>query len=141
MLDTTNTEITTASSTDLDRAQEQGIAPWRDPVSQDQHVAVFLDRYPVTPGHKLFVPKHNIPLTIWQAFRQATSYGDDLVRAGQADGYNVGYNCGAAAGQTVMYPHVHLIPRRQGDCRDPIGGVRAVITGQANYRSSSYQKP
>ncbi|MGB1385178.1 MAG: HIT family protein [Flavobacteriales bacterium] len=28
------------------------------------------------------------------------------------DGYNVGMNCGEAAGQTVMHFHCHLIPRR-----------------------------
>jgi diadenosine tetraphosphate (Ap4A) HIT family hydrolase len=27
------------------------------------------------------------------------------------DGYNVGWNCGAAGGQTVMHAHMHVIPR------------------------------
>ncbi len=40
-----------------------------------------------------------------------------------------------------MYPHVHLIPRRVGDCEDPVGGVRGVIPGQANYHSGGYQLP
>jgi diadenosine tetraphosphate (Ap4A) HIT family hydrolase len=53
----------------------------------------------------------------------------------------VGINCGEAAGQTVMYPHVHLIPRRVGDCANPIGGVRGVIHGQANYKATGYTKP
>jgi len=34
----------------------------------------------------------------------------------------------------VMYPHVHLIPRFQGDCADPTGGVRNVIPGKGNYK-------
>jgi diadenosine tetraphosphate (Ap4A) HIT family hydrolase len=29
------------------------------------------------------------------------------------DGYNVGFNAGAAAGQTVPHVHVHMIPRRK----------------------------
>ena len=37
-------------------------------------------------------------------------------------------------GQTVMYPHVHLIPRRWGDVTDPVGGVRNTIPGKGNYR-------
>jgi diadenosine tetraphosphate (Ap4A) HIT family hydrolase len=49
------------------------------------------------------------------------------------EGYNVGINVGATAGQTVMHCHIHLIPRRSGDSANPRGGVRAVIPGQANY--------
>ena len=41
---------------------------------------------------------------------------------------------GAAAGQTCMYPHVHLIPRRKGDMMDPTGGVRHVIPHKGNYK-------
>ena len=41
---------------------------------------------------------------------------------------------GEAAGQTVMYPHVHMIPRRKGDMDDPRGGVRHVIPEKGNYR-------
>ena len=35
-----------------------------------------------------------------------------------------------------MYPHVHLIPRRKGDMKDPRGGVRHVIPEKGNYRKS-----
>ena len=42
-------------------------------------------------------------------------------------GWNVGLNSGEAAGQTVFHAHWHLIPRREGDCREPRGGVRGVI--------------
>ncbi len=51
------------------------------------------------------------------------------------DGYNVGFNAGTAAGQTVMHLHVHVIPRFHGDVADPRGGVRCVIPGKANYLS------
>ena len=46
----------------------------------------------------------------------------------------IGQNIGEAAGQTVMYPHVHLIPRRAGDMDDPRGGVRHVIPEKGNYK-------
>jgi diadenosine tetraphosphate (Ap4A) HIT family hydrolase len=74
-------------------------------------------------------------------FRLAYKYGQREVIVGNADGFNVGMNNLAAAGQTVMYPHVHMIPRRNGDCADPVGGVRAVIPGQSNYRKSGYRVP
>jgi len=63
------------------------------------------------------------------------------VLKGDADGYNIGMNSREAAGQTVMYPHIHMIPRRNGDCADPVGGVRGVISGQANYKTGSYNNP
>ena len=49
------------------------------------------------------------------------------------DGYNIGMNCGAAAGQTIFHLHVHLIPRYRGDASDPRGGVRNSIPGKGNY--------
>ena len=32
-----------------------------------------------------------------------------------------------------MYPHVHLIPRKKGDCENPKGGVRHVIPSKGDY--------
>lgn len=49
------------------------------------------------------------------------------------EGYNIGVNIGAAAGQTVAHLHVHVIPRYAGDVPDPRGGVRHVIPGKGNY--------
>ena len=37
--------------------------------------------------------------------------------------FNVGVNIGKDAGQSIMYCHIHLIPRRKGDVEDPRGGV------------------
>ena len=51
----------------------------------------------------------------------------------QPDGFNVGFNNGDAAGQTVPHLHVHVIPRYSGDVADPRGGVRHVIPGKGNY--------
>jgi diadenosine tetraphosphate (Ap4A) HIT family hydrolase len=49
------------------------------------------------------------------------------------DGYDIGINCGPAAGQTIFDLHVHLIPRYSGDVPNPRGGVRRVIADKANY--------
>ena len=48
-------------------------------------------------------------------------------------GYNLGMNDGAAAGQTVLHVHFHLIPRYEGDRIDPRGGVRWVLPEKAKY--------
>ena len=125
----------------LKQAQEQGIAPWDDLYQEEKECVVYQDRYPVTPGHLLFVPKINNRSGIASAFEAAYRYGEWLVIRGDCDAFNVGMNRGRAAGQTVMYPHVHLIPRRSCDCADPVGGVRGVIPGQANYRNPEYKNP
>lgn len=123
----------------LKEAKINGVAPWDDLHMDLYDVKVYRDRYPVTPGHLLFVPERDAVGNIAEAFRLAMIMGEAMVKRGECDAFNVGINSGSAAGQTVMYPHVHLIPRRQGDCTDPVGGVRGVIPGQANYRSESYQ--
>jgi hypothetical protein len=69
-------------------------------------------------------------------FSDAFKYGQEKVALGEWDGFNIGLNWGEAAGQTVMYPHIHLIPRRNGDVDDPVGGVRNTIPGKGNYRKS-----
>lgn len=127
----------------LEQAQRAKVAPWDLSVDHltDFHVAVFRDRYPVTRNHLLFVPKHNTDAVIQDCFDSAMREGRRMVADGECDAFNIGINMGAAAGQTVMYPHVHLIPRRSGDCADPVGGVRGVIFGQANYKAGGYQQP
>ena len=127
----------------LDDARAAGVAPWDQSVAElsDFHITVFEDRYPVTRGHLLFVPNYNTDAVIIDCMESAMLYGRRMVEQGHCEGFNIGINVGPAAGQTVMYPHVHLIPRRSGDCADPVGGVRGVIPGQANYKSSEYQTP
>ena len=94
---------------------------------------MFRDRYPVTSGHLLFVPRINNDQGIVTAMGFALMQGQYLVLTKRWDGFNVGLNMGTAAGQTVMYPHVHLIPRRTGDMADPRGGVRHVIPEKGKY--------
>jgi diadenosine tetraphosphate (Ap4A) HIT family hydrolase len=48
-------------------------------------------------------------------------------------GFNIGANCGGAAGQTIEHAHIHLIPRRLGDTPAPKGGVRTVIPEKMVY--------
>ena len=98
------------------------------------------DRFPVTPGHTLVVPRR--PIATWW---EATGAERDDVWAlvdevkvlldaqRRPDGYNVGFNAGAAAGQTVAHLHIHVIPRYHGDTPDPRGGIRHVIPGKGNY--------
>jgi superfamily II DNA or RNA helicase len=71
---------------------------------------------------------------IWSAIDRAQALIRDLHCP---DGFNVGFNQGAAAGQTIFHFHLHVIPRYAGDVPDPRGGVRHVIPSRANYLSAS----
>lgn len=113
---------------------EESKAPWTELVEEDYHVKVFRDIYPVTDGHLLFVPKYNTVSVLMDCFEDAVNDGIKRVQSGEWDGFNVGMNYGKAAGQTVPWPHVHLIPRRNGDMEDPTGGVRHVIPERGNYK-------
>ena len=127
----------------LAAAAQAGVAPWDLKVTElsNFHVAVFQDRFPVTPGHLLFVPVTNNGAMIQHCFSAAYYHGQKMVDQGVWQAFNVGFNCGVAAGQTVMYPHIHLIPRHTGDCADPVGGVRGVIPAQQNYKTDLYVLP
>jgi len=119
----------------LAKAQEEGRAPWSNVELDTRDFVVYNDIYPVTDGHTLIVPRKNTIENINKCFNFAMTMGSDNVRSEKTNitGFNVGINMGASAGQTCMYPHVHLIFRRDGDMEDPAGGVRGVIPEKQKY--------
>jgi len=98
------------------------------------------DQYPVSEGHTLVVPRRH-ESDYFQLTEDEQVAMLRLVRIEQARlvqeltpaAFNVGVNAGAAAGQTVLHAHIHLIPRYLGDVPDPRGGVRWVLSGKACY--------
>ena len=119
-------------------AQKEHRAPWTDVELETRNFIVYKDAYPVTEGHTLIVPREATQENILQCFNYAVTMGHDNVESKRNNitGYNVGLNVGESAGQTCMYPHVHLIFRRNGDTKDPRGGVRHVIPEKGNYQLS-----
>ena len=105
-------------------------APWPDEhiVHEDENIVVYKDGFPVTEGHLLFVPKKKERRSdITQCFEYAYDWGVRGILEYKWEGFNVGINQNEVAGQSVMWPHVHMIPRRKGDTPYPKGGVRHVI--------------
>ena len=49
------------------------------------------------------------------------------------DGFNIGININADAGQTIWHAHIHVIPRYKGDVENPRGGIRGVIPSNKEY--------
>lgn len=123
----------------LTEAQEQGIAPWKEPILETDQLEIYEDAFPVSEGHVLIVPKTYTLEHLTFCMRYAVGMGQlNVDTPGNGiTGYNVGINMGESAGQTVMYPHVHLIFRRDGDTPDPTGGVRNVIAGKGNYKNEN----
>lgn len=109
-------------------------AVWDDVIADDIHYRVFADRFAVTEGHRLFVPKYNTVAVLSECMEAAVYEGQAMVEQGYCHGFNIGLNYGTAAGQTIPWPHVHLIPRRTGDVENPTGGVRNVIPGKGCYK-------
>lgn len=99
------------------------------------------DRFPVTEGHALIIPKRHVNdyfdlsheeilacNQILQEMRKHIVGNDSKVK-----GFNIGMNVGAVAGQSILHCHMHLIPRRQGDVEEPRGGIRHLIPGKGLY--------
>ncbi|MCV2355368.1 HIT family protein [Paucibacter sp. B2R-40] len=110
---------------------------------QNEHAVWIRDGYPVSPGHSLVIPKRHIASFFDASTDEQHAFLALLESAKlaaeaefQPDGFNIGINDGAAAGQTVPHLHIHLIPRFEGDLPDPRGGVRWVIPDKADYWSN-----
>ncbi|MDP3130937.1 MAG: HIT family protein [Bacillota bacterium] len=115
----------------------QGKRPY---VYEDELVFAIRDAFPVSDGHTLILTKRHTPtyFEATEAERHALSEAIVKIKAHldashHPDGYNIGVNCGEAAGQSVMHLHIHVIPRYQGDEPDPRGGVRGVIASKKAY--------
>ena len=98
------------------------------------------DGYPLTKGHTLIIPRRHVA-SFFECTAEERQTMLELLDEAKAvldkehapDGYNIGLNNGAAAGQTVMHVHMHLIPRYQNDTADPRGGVRWIFPERAAY--------
>ena len=112
----------------------------REIILEDEHAVAFFDAFPVNPGHVLIVPKIHVAdyfelesdLQV-ACLKLLNQVKDIICERYQPDGFNIGINAGAAAGQTIFHVHLHLIPRYHGDMPDPRGGVRGVIPDRRSY--------
>jgi len=102
---------------------------------------VRVDKYPVTRGHSLIIPKRHVadyfelyPAEIVAIHKLIKKQRKQLIKVDQSiTGFNIGMNVGESAGQTIFHVHVHLIPRRDGDVENPRGGIRHLIPGKGDY--------
>ena len=105
-------------------------------------IYIVRDSYPVTKYHSLIIPHRHVSNFF-------DLYSDELIDLNQIlknqrksllnldkkiSAFNVGVNAGVDAGQSIMHCHIHLIPRRKGDIKNPRGGVRGVIPSKQKYK-------
>lgn len=107
------------------------------------HSLAIMDGFPISPGHALIIPRRHIASLFDATSDEREALLELLAQVKieiqekyKPDGFNIGINEGAAAGQTVMHLHIHLIPRYSGDIPDPRGGVRWIFPEKADYWSN-----
>ncbi len=86
-------------------------------IYEDDRFNVILDNGPATKGHALILPKEHADnlFELPEDMKLARKLGKHIMDTLGADGLNIVQNNGAAAGQTVMHFHLHIIPRYEGD--------------------------
>ena len=110
-------------------------------ISSSNFFHIIRDSFPVSDLHTLIIPKRHAETyfdldedetgelsKVLKIERQKILEMDDTVKA-----FNIGINAGEESGQTIFHCHIHLIPRRKGDVKDPRGGVRGVIPNKQKY--------
>jgi len=116
----------------------------RDIITKNELAIAFFDQYPVTPKHVLIIPQRhckdffelsqpeiNSIFKLTHELEAKLSNEDSTIT-----GFNIGFNAGTDAGQTIFHCHMHLIPRRKGDVKNPIGGLRNIVTGKGDYKTN-----
>ena len=104
-------------------------------VYEDDNFVVLMDKYPISRGHTLIIPKIHydnlliMPRTeVGRLYSLVPIIAGAIVTAVRADGFNVGQNNGKAANQIVPHVHVHIIPRFNDDSTNGRWPMRRVAS-------------
>ncbi|MEO8399691.1 MAG: HIT family protein [Ignavibacteriaceae bacterium] len=106
----------------------------RELITESATAFAIYDKFPVSNGHALIIPKKLIANFFNLSFHEQTACIIVLNRTKSIiqkkfnpSGFNIGINIGKDAGQTIFHSHIHLIPRYKGDVIDPKGGIRNIF--------------
>ncbi len=113
----------------------------RTEITLENDLCIFLQREgTVLIGSGLIIPREHretvfdLTLAEWNAIYEMIHRTKSLLdRTYQPDGYNLGWNCGAAGGQHVFHAHLHIIPRHKDE---PLAGkgIRYWLSQEENKR-------
>ena len=112
----------------------------RELIVETATVFSFYDKFPVSKGHCLVVPKRLVSNYFDLTLKEQTAcwivvnkVKTILQEKYNPDGFNIGININLEAGQTIWHSHIHIIPRYRGDVENPKGGIRGVIPSKKEY--------
>ena len=112
----------------------------KESVLQNEYCHFLQREEPILVGSGLIIPKRHcrtafeLSLEEWQAtYLMIQRVKKLLDETYQPDGYNLGWNCEAIAGQEVFHAHLHVIPRY---IDEPLGGrgIRHWLKQENNRR-------
>jgi diadenosine tetraphosphate (Ap4A) HIT family hydrolase len=112
----------------------------RELIVETATVFSFYDKFPVSKGHALIVPKRLVANYFHLTLKEQTAcwivankVKTIIQQKHNPDGFNIGININEDAGQTILHCHIHIIPRYNGDVENPKGGIRGVIPSKKVY--------
>ena len=115
----------------------------REIILENDLAYAMYDKFPVSNGHLLIIPKRHCAdyfeltkeeqTSCWEIVNELKTI---LIEKYHPDGFNIGINVNEVAGQTIPHVHIHFIPRYKGDMSEPEGGVRGVIPEKRKYKSN-----
>lgn len=101
--------------TDIERALNNGIAPWKEIEYRTKTFWIFRDPEAPAEGYLCFVPTFCNNKCLVDAYQAAYKWGYEGMQDGRWQGFNIVQSVGSEAGQNIDYPHIHMLPRRKGD--------------------------
>lgn len=111
----------------------------REVILENNTAKAFLTNIPITPGHTLIVPKKCRRLfedltkeELKDIFNLLKKIKETLKLSMKAKGFNIAWNEGSVAGQSVPHFHLHVVPRKTGD-----GGITKYEPRKFLYRPGS----
>jgi histidine triad (HIT) family protein len=117
-------------------------------IYEDDSFLVLLDKYPLSRGHTLIIPKKHydnllvMPVSeIRKLYTLVPVVSKAIILAVKAKGFNVGQNNGRAANQIIPHLHVHIIPRFGQDSPDDRWPVRQIATYEDLSKIADLIKP
>jgi diadenosine tetraphosphate (Ap4A) HIT family hydrolase len=112
----------------------------RDLIFETATAFSIFDKFPVSKGHALVIPKRLVSNYFDLTFKEQSALWLMVNKIKSLfeinfnpNGYNIGININDSGGQTIPHVHIHIIPRYDGDVDEPRGGIRGVIPSKKNY--------
>lgn len=91
-------------------------------IYRDRSVVAFPTNIPITPGHVILCPLRHVARiedlreNEWVDLRAAIiKIKSALKKSVAATGFNLAWNEGRSAGQSIGHLHLHIVPRHPGD--------------------------